>query len=167
MSSSALPTSAAASSSSSSTAAAAAAAAASSLPSSAPSERQALRAALLNLMETEESVPASWRPELNAAPTAQVLAHKGRYRERRLGGISDGGDILDASASGAVGAAFPHIALPADRLATSVIFSGYADPSASGDASSNDAAVSAALVQQREAHRAALILQGAHAGVEG
>ena len=140
------------------------------LPSSASAggiERQALRAALVRLLDAEERLPHDYLPALDVAPDPAALALKNRYRERRLGSAAMGTDLLD-SGSSALAACSAPVVLPADRLATSVVFAAYADPSISRSAEAGGetagGAMSAAVAQQREQHRWNLALQGAHAG---
>lgn len=134
-------------------------------PSAAAVERQALRSALVQLMESEEALPDSYMPELNVVPDVSALRTKHRYRELRIGSIAAGTDVLDASASSVVAGA-ASVALPGDRLATSVTFSGFADVAGTGTEQPDTGTIVHMAAQQRDQHRAALILQGAHTGAE-
>jgi hypothetical protein len=74
--------------------------------------------------------------------------------ERRTGSAAAHGDLLDVGVFAVdVGAA--PVVVPADRLATRVLFPGYASKSISKDAK-----------RQREEHKATLILQGIYTGAE-
>jgi hypothetical protein len=159
----------------------------SSLPSSykQQEERQALRSVLVQLFETEESLPSDYLPELNIPPNTAILAFKSRYRERRLGSASAGVDILGSSVVMEHNLGSSTV-LPADRLATTVTYSGFADPSiialisksnpnedmdTNGNNNGNNTAnptntTTNMVLQQRENHVQNLILSGSHTFTE-
>jgi len=149
-------------------------------------ERQALRSALVQLFETEEILPADYLPELNIPPNTAILAFKSRYRERRLGSLSYGNDIINSSVLHDHAGSSSYV-LPNDRLATTVIYSGFADPSIlsslnknnpndptntnennnPNDISNNNGTTATnTVLQQREDHIQNLILTGSHTFME-
>jgi hypothetical protein len=129
----------------------------------ASAERAALRSALVQLLASDERLPATLLPAFagpGALPDVSLLladrvASSGgggggnarRFRERRLGLSAAPADVLDASLAGALAGAAP-VVIPADRLATVCAFSGAAE--GAGEAAK----------KQREMHRASLALVG-------
>jgi hypothetical protein len=129
-------------------------------------ERAALRAALVQLQAADDALPAGFRRALAFAPPTAALSSERAFRERRLGAAASS-DLLGAGAAALYAGAAP-VAMPADRLATGVAFSGLA---AAAYAAAAGAAATTGLgrgaesnqlqrAQQREAHRANLALVG-------